>query len=427
MLIDEQQEGREFWQGEGATWRNSFVFFLARVVSDICAPGFYFTMGISLVLFAQSRLKRNVKLPEIISHFMKRALVLFMMGRFVNICFGLPQLGSLLYGNKVTPKVPSTKTKSFGLKDGHAIFVQLTLGIFEVMTGLSMTMVVAAAFFLPFFEFLNKKNKKMIPFVAWGFFFLFIAISNQVIVHYQYDDIANVTGKVPNEFPSGMVAPNSVLQFMVRLLVIPGILTEGSLLAYPLIPWLSLTILGMGYGYSDFKRLQTTSYRAFANLGVLFLTLFVFLRVFGGKFGNLRGWPRGDGKGKVNIVIEFFYTNKYPPSFAYILLTMGINFLLIGFFASAWFNKFEKVRRVLLLFGKVPLFYYGLHLFTIGSLCAVFSLVSGSYGKGKVLKLENVGYNFPFLALVLLLLYPVCKMYYEFKKSTNPNSLWRLL
>ena len=91
------------------------------------------------------------------------------------------------------------------------------------------------------------------------------------------------------------------------------------------------------------------------TLGLVLLGLFVVMRVIGG-FGNHHPAPGSS-------LIDFLNVTKYPPSMAFLSLTLSINLILLGLLPrlpSAW-------RRVLDVYGKSPLFFYLAHiwLFTL--------------------------------------------------------------
>lgn len=475
IFVNVTQKGAEGWQGEAANWNNSFWFFFARAVSDICAPGFFFTMGIGMVLFTFSRLKKQMSLKNIISHFVQRSFILFICGRLVNVSFSLPRLAALLYGNEI-PMLPiGNEDGVLSLEKPLTLILFLLIGVFETMTALFMVMLVCSLTFLPLFFYLNSTKKlhaTKILALSWILFALFCAISNIVIVYYQFGDPMDQNKTHSTVFPGRFYNASTIYEVLIRFLLIPGAFITYGFAAYPLIPWISPTILGMGYGFM-FHDAMTGSrqekngvaetaevgigariarvYRHFARVGVCLLLLFVLMRLFGGRVGNYRGWPRGDGdssKGDlydVNPVIEFLYTCKYPPSPAYLLLTLGVNLLLISCFqflsstyGTAQSRVWSAINEVLLSFGRSPLFFYVAHLFLIGSICTILGILFGKFVPGeetqKHINENDLGFRVSVMAYnlflwipVLIVLFPMCKRYGEFKRSQPINSWWRML
>jgi len=121
---------------------------------------------------------------------------------------------------------------------------------------------------------------------------------------------------------------------------------------YPLLAWVELIVLGMLFGnwiQQDAKK----TYQKGIWLGLAFLAGFVLLRLFNG-FGTIRPLPIGNW-------IDFLSVVKYPPSMAFVLLTMGVNLILLGLFSVI--NKSDsRDWNPVLVFGRVPLFFYLTHI-----------------------------------------------------------------
>ena len=139
---------------------------------------------------------------------------------------------------------------------------------------------------------------------------------------------------------------------IARLLLIPGF--SGDILVYyPILPWMKLLGFGMLFAYW-LREDANLAYRRGLRVGIVFLILFVSLRLAGG-FGNLQAAPGNEWTDFLNVV-------KYPPSLTFSLLTMGINLILLyGFFRL--YETREKWLWPLVVFGRVPLFFYISHLF----------------------------------------------------------------
>jgi len=156
-------------------------------------------------------------------------------------------------------------------------------------------------------------------------------------------------------------------------------------------------------------------------IGIGMLSLFVVLRLI-----NLYGDPIPWSMQKTTwfSFLSFIKINKYPPSLDYVLVTVGIGLLLL-----AWVNEAKgRVANFLSVFGRVPFFYYILHLFLIHSLSVVFFILHGD--KPRVLldhSAPPAGFNlltvYLVWILVIALLYPVCYWYDSYKKT---HSQWWL-
>ena len=130
-------------------------------------------------------------------------------------------------------------------------------------------------------------------------------------------------------------------------------------------------------------------------------------------------------------VISFFDTLKYPPSLDYLLMTLGPALVLLGLLDGV---KAERgFTRVLLVFGRVPMFYYVLHLYTIHLLAIVVSLafhqpvLHGSVIADFAQKPPGYGHSLPFVyamwILAVAILYLPCRWFMEFR-SRHRDWAW---
>jgi hypothetical protein len=132
-------------------------------------------------------------------------------------------------------------------------------------------------------------------------------------------------------------------------------------------------------------------------------------------------------------VMAFFNTLKYPPSLDYLLMTLGPALIILACLDGV---KAERgLGRILLVFGRAPLFYYVIHIFLIHTLAILVGLlfhqpVSWLWQGGFILQQPPAGYGHPLLfvylmwCMVLLILYFPCKWYTAFKSQHRD---WALL
>jgi uncharacterized membrane protein len=196
----------------------------------------------------------------------------------------------------------------------------------------------------------------------------------------------------------------SAITPVARLLFIPG-LTGPIVVNYPLIPWLGIACLGMAFGrwlLAD----RSGAYRWSLLIGSVCLLSFAAVRWFGG-FGNIRP---ADGVGW----IAFLNVVKYPPSLAFILLTLGVDLTILGLLARAG-DAIAGRSGPLLVFGQNPLFFYIAHLYLYGLI-------------GLAIDRDGIGIvrMYPFWLAGLVILYFLCRWYGAFKQRQVPSSLWRL-
>jgi hypothetical protein len=130
-------------------------------------------------------------------------------------------------------------------------------------------------------------------------------------------------------------------------------------------------------------------------------------------------------------VISFFNTLKYPPSLDYLLMTLGPSLILLGLF-----DKMKAQRglsRILMVFGRVPLFYYVLHLYVIHILAILAALAFqqrlpyGSVIADFATKPAGYGHGLPFIyaawILAVTILYLPCLWFMEFR-SRHRDWTW---
>jgi uncharacterized membrane protein len=188
----------------------------------------------------------------------------------------------------------------------------------------------------------------------------------------------------------------------IHLLFTPGI-NQWVSVNYPLLPWLGIAIIGMSLGryYIDDKiKFINQTWKVALTLMLIFIVL---------RYLN---WGDYNHNVDTSSLINFLAIIKYPPSVAFVVITFSI---LGGLF---WIiSKYEKIAilQPLLVFGKVPLFFYFAHYY-------LYIIIS---------KFTNHAISLSAMYLLwvlgLIVLYPVCKYYGQFKKQQSENSFWRYL
>lgn len=220
------------------------------------------------------------------------------------------------------------------------------------------------------------------------FFVLLISLSWIFLVHILMPD-SNLFYK---EYP-----------VILRALLIAG-QTGHTLVRFPIIPWVGVTGLGIVFG-KIFLLNRRKSYIISLYAGIFSLVLFVIIRLTAG-FGNFKIYTGNDWR-------LFFYVSKLPPSIAYLSMTLGVLFVLLWILSRT--ERFlEKWAKPLLVFGRVPLFFYLTHT----SMLAFAGQLFLRKGAGLF-----VMYTTCFT--ILFILYFLCEAYYEFKITKPKDSLYR--
>jgi uncharacterized membrane protein len=133
------------------------------------------------------------------------------------------------------------------------------------------------------------------------------------------------------------------------------------LILYPLVPWIGVIALGYGLG-SIMDGPAERRRRLLLGLGVACMVCFVALRLANG-YGDPTPWTT-QPRGSLYTVLSFFDLQKYPPSLDYLLATLGIALVLL----AALEHLGGWVVRMLEVLGRVPLFFYVVHLYLIHTL-----------------------------------------------------------
>ncbi|WP_292062362.1 DUF1624 domain-containing protein [Brevundimonas sp. UBA7664] len=209
-----------------------------------------------------------------------------------------------------------------------------------------------------------------------------------------------------------------------RMLAVRGPMpTEAGLLlvVYPAIQWSGLLLLGYGLAgfLTDAGGLRRARVMAFA---AGFLALFAL-----GRGLNLPGFdpfPWTMQEGPLWSTFSFISANKYPPSPAYVLLMIGLAFVLL----LALDRLKGPVLRPLLAFGRTPLFTYLLHIWIAHTLAVLVGMAVGVPPSAFLdtitdpSRLIEAGWGFSLgwvyaaWAAVLVILYPLSRWFEALKR-----------
>jgi uncharacterized membrane protein len=131
---------------------------------------------------------------------------------------------------------------------------------------------------------------------------------------------------------------------------------------YSLIPWIG--VMALGYAFGAVMTLEPARRRRIcAWLGLAATAAFVALRA-ARLYGEPRPW-NGDS------ALGFLNTTKYPASLQFLLMTLGPTIALLPL--AEWARG--TLTNALAVFGRVPLFYYLLHIPVIHAAALVVSVV----------------------------------------------------
>ena len=194
---------------------------------------------------------------------------------------------------------------------------------------------------------------------------------------------------------------------------------------YPLIPWMGVT--AAGYGLGQIYSWPSERRRAFLlPMGLALTAAFFVLRAIN-VYGDPLRWTTQ--KSPAFTVLSFLNTTKYPPSLLYLLMTLGPALLFLWAVDAGT----PQWLRPALIIGKVPMFYYLLHIPLIHliavAVCyarygqAHWMFESPGLGQFPITQPPGWGYSLPIIylvwACVVLALYPLCRWFAGLKQRRN--------
>ncbi|HYL12833.1 MAG TPA: heparan-alpha-glucosaminide N-acetyltransferase domain-containing protein [Terriglobales bacterium] len=195
---------------------------------------------------------------------------------------------------------------------------------------------------------------------------------------------------------------------------------------YPVLPWIG--VMAGGYCTGTAFEWDARRRRSFlVRMGLALAAAFVVVRALN-IYGDPLPWSRQASP--VFTVLSFLNVRKYPPSLDFLLMTLGPAMV-----AMAWLEKFPfRFTNPLIVFGRVPFFYYGAHLL-LAHLIAIGMNFARYGGKSFLLiappsmgsssELFPADYGFPLWTVyavwvvVLLLLYPACLWFARLKQHRH--------
>lgn len=185
---------------------------------------------------------------------------------------------------------------------------------------------------------------------------------------------------------------------------------------YPLLPWLAMLIVGWCFGrrlvaWENSGDRDRRAVRLLLACGLGGLAVFVLVRGLNG-YGNL-DLLRLDGS-----LLEWLRASKYPPSLSFAALELGLmSLLLAGFFRIQSLRGGNyRANGPLLVFGQTAFFFYVVHMPALH----LAARLLGMFEQGGLLEAAVAS------VCMLLVLYPICRAYRNFKRS-HPQSVFRYL
>jgi uncharacterized membrane protein len=322
--------------------------------------------------------------------------------------FFLAGTGAYFYGRRRTPQALSHFLWTRGL---WLIVLEFTV------IGFAWTFLVSGGFFGVIWA-LGASMVIMAPVVRLPLRWIAILSTAMIVTHDLMDGVR------PRQFGSLAwlwtilhVRGGVMLPFQIQKFVL-----------FQIVPWVGVMAAGYAFGWL-YQVESGRRNKILVQLGMILTIAFILLRatnLYGNPPVGLGGVSQGDWHVQPTVektVILFLDVEKYPPSLQFLLMTLGPSLLLL-----AWLERSNLPRwtSVLVTFGRVPLFFYVLHLYLIHLLAIAMAplfhqpvdwLFRGAFFGGTP---DDYGHGLPFVYLmwfiVVVILYFPCRWFAALKQ-----------
>lgn len=193
---------------------------------------------------------------------------------------------------------------------------------------------------------------------------------------------------------------------------------------YSLLPWAALMVLGY---CSAAWLLDKGRFRSKAAMGAGIGAIAIFLVIRLAGIGDLRNEFDAGGV-PARAAMSFLNVEKYPPTLQFSLLTIGLVLLSMVAIASIRKRPWAGLLKPLLTFGRVPFFFYLVHIFLIHGLALLVATAAGwptdySFWQGRGPNLiPPTGYGVGLIGvyvawlITLAILFPICRWFARIKR-----------
>ncbi len=199
--------------------------------------------------------------------------------------------------------------------------------------------------------------------------------------------------------------------------------THVFIIVYAFVPWLGVMLLGYCMGKLFISAVDSLRRKKILLLtGFGLVILFLILR-FINSYGDPIPWTKQQ-RGSIFTFLSFININKYPPSLDFLSVTIGGGLIMLALLEGVK-NKFVDFFQV---YGRVPMFYYILHLYLIHLIGVIIFFAEG-FSTDQIVTTNNpfffrpsaFGFGLPGVyavwLFVVLVLYPLCKKYDRYKST----------
>lgn len=196
----------------------------------------------------------------------------------------------------------------------------------------------------------------------------------------------------------------------------------GITILYVLIPWIG--VMAAGYGFGKILLLEPSRWRKLClQIGISAFVLFVVI-------GSAIIYVKPAGADAPPFLFQLLNQKKYPASQLYLMMTLGPAIALLPWVENAK----GKLATGLTTFGRVPFFYYLLHIPLIHlsawlvNFLRVGEIHQDWYASAPFVFVEessrwSLGLLYLVFIVDVVLLYLACRWYLRYK-SNHPEKKW---
>jgi len=277
----------------------------------------------------------------------------------------------------------------------------------------------------------NPAPRFMVPLlILWIFGTCLILMAGLVYLRFRWLAVFGLTVIILHDALDSIRASQFGAGALVwNLLHQPGIVSLAGkpvLVSYTLLPWIG--VMAAGFCFGRVLELDPLKRRRILwTLGSGLTIAFFVVRAIN-RYGDPVRWTHQQSV--AFTVLSFLNCTKYPASLDFLLMTLGPAILLLAYFdCLSW-----SPSHPLLVFGRVPLFYFILHFYLIHVLAALaawlrYGASAARFIFGPLPSMGGLRQSFPpnfgyslwvvygVWALTVLLLYPVCVWFARVKAS----------
>jgi uncharacterized membrane protein len=183
---------------------------------------------------------------------------------------------------------------------------------------------------------------------------------------------------------------------------------------YSLIPWVGVMAVGYAMG-PLFREEPERRQRILVVLGVAMIIGFLVIRGIN-AYGDPQPWSLQQRSGFT--ALSFLRVRKYPPSLAFLLMTLGPALVLLAVMEHAR----GRIVSLFTTYGRVPLLFYVLHIYVAHLIAMVVAYAQGGTvgflmtNDGPVAEHPgwfglDLGWVYTVWILIVIALYPACRAF----------------